>query len=110
MRTLFNEREKDVLLALELRVDGALRAAGKGRNLSQFCSFVSVSHEDRFSSLEQKRSGLSRSEFVFVRCFDSHLSVLILVKASSIGGRITWPAMPKIVHDHIVTRVRRPTR
>src|SRR5438445_9531714 len=51
-RTLFNEREKDVLLARELRVDGPLRAADKGRNLSQFCSFVSVSHEDRFSGLK----------------------------------------------------------
>src|ERR1700733_239138 len=51
-RTLFNQRDKNVLLALEWRVDCSLRAAGKGRNLSQFCSFVSVSHEDRFSSLE----------------------------------------------------------
>src|SRR5437879_12801842 len=67
-RTLFNEREKDVLLALELRVDCSLGAAGKGRNLSQFCPLVSVSYEDRFSGLEQKRPGFSCSKFVFVGC------------------------------------------
>src|ERR1700722_13825599 len=44
---LFDQREKNVFLALELSVDGTFGAAGKCRNFPQLRSFVSVSNEDR---------------------------------------------------------------
>src|ERR1700730_9409442 len=104
---VFNESQKYIFLTLEMSVDRAFRSAGESSDLPQFGTFVPISHEDLFGSLEQQVACFLGSEFVLVYFLRSHLSRFYLSQRSPRHSPLRRPRTGGRVGDRSRAGLRR---